>query len=513
MRTIASRTAARIMVVGLVGACGLVGCEGVLGLGSLGERAEADGGGQDATTGDGSVGSGDSGSGGDSDSGGDSGSDAACTTGASGCSGTQPEECIDGVWLDNGAACGSSQTCVSGACGGECGPGQGNCDGQQPQTCDGTGHWQNSGSACASETCVSGACTGVCAPSQTECVGATPQTCSSSGQWQPGTACSGATLNCSNGSCTATPPSCQPGGAGMTNCGTGSASCCTSLEVPGGTYSRTYTNSGSGPTGTADSATVSGFRLDEYEVTVGRFRQFVAAWNGGSGWLPTAGSGKHTHLNGGQGLANSGSAGTYETGWDATDWNNTTDVDPTSANLACNASYATWTPTAGSNEKLPINCVNWWESEAFCIWDGGFLPSEAEWEYAAAGGSQEREYPWGTTDPGTSSQYAIYNCEYPSPSGSCTGVSNIAPVGTPTAGAGVWGQLDLAGNVWEWNLDWYGTYVDPCTDCAQLTAASYRVIRGGDFSYTASVLLPPYRTYNPPTYRGSDTGFRCARTP
>ena len=300
----------------------------------------------------------------------------------------------------------------------------------------------------------------------------------------------------------------------MTNCGASSESCCTSLEVTGGTYSRTYTNSGSGPTGTADPATVSGFRLDKYEVTVGRFRQFVSTWNGGSGYTPPAGSGKHTHLNGGQGLANSGSAGTYETGWVASDDSN---VSPTSVNLA-GSSYATWTNTAGSQENLPINDVNWWESYAFCIWDGGFLPSEAEWEYAAAGGSQEREYPWGsaapgTACPGTGCSYAIYNCDYPNGLGGCTGVTNIAPVGTATLGAGVWGQLDLAGNVWEWNLDWYATYVSPCTDCAYLTAASARVIRGGGFNDGSSGLLPPLRNYVTPSFRLFYIGFRCARTP
>ena len=70
-------------------------------------------------------------------------------------------------------------------------------------------------------------------------------------------------------------------------------------------------------------------------------------------------------------------------------------IAPTNANLACSDSYATWTNTAGSQENLPINCVNWCEAYAFCIWDGGFLPSEAEWEYAAAGGSSAARVPVG----------------------------------------------------------------------------------------------------------------------
>jgi formylglycine-generating enzyme required for sulfatase activity len=280
--------------------------------------------------------------------------------------------------------------------------------------------------------------------------------------------------------------------------------------VTGGTYNRTYTNTGSGPTVESDPATVGDFRLDKYEVTVGRFRQFVAAWNNGAGWTPPAASGKHTHLNGGSGLAATG--GGYEPGWAVSDNAN---VSPTDVNLACDVKNQTWTPFAVGNEKRPANCASWYEAAAFCIWDGGFLPSEAEWEYAAAGGSQERQYPWASTAPGTSNQYAIYGCFYPSSSGTCTGVASIAPVGTPTAGAAKWGQLDLAGNEWEWNLDWYAPY-GACTNCTNATvppAPSNRVVRGGDFTSGASFLLPPGRGKNTPVSRSAYYGFRCARTP
>jgi len=312
--------------------------------------------------------------------------------------------------------------------------------------------------------------------------------------------------------------SCRTSGPGLSSCGVIGESCCISLEVPGGTYFRTYTNSGGGATGLADPATVSGFQLDKYLVTVGRFRQFVSAWSGG--YYPSAGSGIHTYLNGGLGLANSGSPGTYETGWDATDWNNTTYLDPTNANLASCSPYGTWTNTStDGQESLPINCVNWYEAYAFCIWDGGFLPSEAEWEYAAAGGSQQFEYPWGSVTPGTACPgpgcaYAIYSCDYPSGPGGCTGIANIAPVGYASLGAGYWGQLDLAGEVWEWNLDWYSTpYVDPCTDCAYVTTASGRVVQGGYFGSPTTDLLTPDGNDDDPTYRVYDVGFRCARAP
>jgi formylglycine-generating enzyme len=315
-------------------------------------------------------------------------------------------------------------------------------------------------------------------------------------------------------------PSCAPGGPGMTNCGANRESCCTSLEVPGGTYFRSYGpvypyDSGPiDPGPQTDPATLSGFRLDKYLVTVARFRQFFNAWNNGSGFTPPAGSGKHEHVNSGNGL--NATAGGFEPGWVTSDNANIGFVG-----VVCPASsagsFSTWTPSAGSHENLPMDCVNWYQAYAFCIWDGGFLPSEAELEYAAAGGNQQRLYPWGSTDPGTGTQYAIYDCDYQSgPTGRCTGVVNIAPVGTATLGAGLWGQLDLTGEIGEWDLDWWrANYVDPCTDCANITApsdpnSSGRTTRGGGFG--VSNLQPPSeRFYSNPLYPGP--GIRCARTP
>jgi sulfatase modifying factor 1 len=250
-------------------------------------------------------------------------------------------------------------------------------------------------------------------------------------------------------------------------------------------------------------------------VTVGRVRQFVTAWDTGLGYRPAAGSGKHAYLNSGRGLANSERLGTFEPGWAPSDYSS---VAPTDADLVCMSSpqnFSTWTPGVGSNENLPIDCVNWYEAYAFCIWDGGFLPSEAEWEYAAAGGSEQREYPWGSTDPGTANKYAMYGCYYPNGSGDCTGVANVAPVGMATLGAGAWGQLDMAGEIYEWSLDSDDsdtTYADPCINCAYVSSTANRAIRGGSFEVGLGVALPPYRGFAAPASRGG-IGFRCARSP
>ncbi len=313
------------------------------------------------------------------------------------------------------------------------------------------------------------------------------------------------------------PQSCAAHGPGLDDCGPTHESCCGSPLVTGGAFPRTYEASGDGGVDAANSASVSDFRLDKYDVTVARFRAFVSSavsTDGGVGWRPAAGAGKHAHLGGGVGLHDVGApadAGVVrEPGWSVAD---DSQVAPTDANLTSCGVTSTWTSTPGAHEDLPINCVNWWEAYAFCIWDGGFLPTEDEWQYAAAGGARALEYPWGSADPGTANHYAIYDCDYPDGSAVCAGAGNVAPVGSAPAGAGPWGQLDLVGDEWQWTMDYFANYVSPCVDCAAITGGHSRVLRGGSFLDAVSNLKTTYRNGNDPTLRNDFEGFRCARSP
>src|SRR5262245_36043191 len=92
-------------------------------------------------------------------------------------------------------------------------------------------------------------------------------------------------------------------------------------------------------------------------------------------------------------------------------WTIPTSASARDALLLCDPMYGTWTSSEGPNENKPINCLNWYAAYAFCIWDGGFLPTEAEWELAASGG-EERVFPW-SDPPGSTTVSASDACLFP----------------------------------------------------------------------------------------------------
>jgi len=335
-----------------------------------------------------------------------------------------------------------------------------------------------------------------------ECMPGTPATCefntrrgcTSEGMWAV-ESCPAATPQCSNGIC-GLPPSClelEP------TCGIGEdEQCCASPVIPEGSI------------GDAAMTQQSSFRLDRFEVTVGRFRAFRAAWDGG--WRPEAGSGKHVHLNDGLGLVNRAQPEEYEPGWVL---GYEANIAPTDSNLiggtGPNTPPGTWSILASALEERPINRVNVFEAYAFCIWDGGFLPTTGEWKYAAQGGSELRTYPWGPEEPEANFDLAIYGCLFPEPV-ACPNLAvdsdHIASVGT-ARGEGLFHQLDLIGNVNEWMLG-----SSPCSDCVT-TPIGLNVgwpIRGGAFNDPLLDAQTMNQTFLS-QLRAIDIGFRCARVP
>jgi formylglycine-generating enzyme len=298
------------------------------------------------------------------------------------------------------------------------------------------------------------------------------------------------------------------------NCGAGAnESCCQAGTVPGtdpgSPFYRSYDVAPDTYNDMSSPATVSAFVLDRYEVTIGRFRAFVNAGLGTQESPPVAGSGAHPKLGG--------------SGWDSA-WNTSLAANRAAllSTVKCDgdSKYQTWTDVAGANENMPMNCVTWYEAMAFCIWDGGYLPTELEWNYAASGGSEQRAYPWSDPPISTSVDCTYANYKINSPAGKycvneTTGGTNRVGSESP-GGDGRWGHSALAGNVWEWTLDWYASmYPNPCDDCANLAASSDHVIRGGSFlDHDASLLRAAHRGrfLSPDYLRYYNVGLRCARS-
>jgi formylglycine-generating enzyme len=309
---------------------------------------------------------------------------------------------------------------------------------------------------------------------------------------------------------TPSPTSCQGASAPATCSGENP---CATLPVPGGVFamgrSDAPESSDAYPGASNDeipehSVGVSAYWLDRYEVTVGRFRRFAAEYAG----PPQANQGAHPRI------AQSG----WQEEWDDLMPANSEELLESlqAQDEYCNENFRTWTAGITNSECLPMNCIDFYVAFAFCIWDGGRLPTEAEWEFAATGGSENRLFPWGATTP--TPDLAVYECL--GVGTSVCGSSDIREIGDRAPlGDGLFGHSDLAGNMLERTLDAYSA-----TFYAERRASGGNVanlapgdtegaVRGGSYITDGSRLRAAARYVVYRDHRWDGVGFRCARNP
>jgi formylglycine-generating enzyme required for sulfatase activity len=247
------------------------------------------------------------------------------------------------------------------------------------------------------------------------------------------------------------------------------------LYIPGGPFSMgSPPDAGYPDESPVHSVCVIGFYIDKHEVTNAQFKEFVEA----IGYITDA------------------------------EKNGSPDV-PTWRHPYGPESDAEQMP------NYPVVCVSWNDANAYALWTGKRLPTEAEWEKAARG-TDGRMYPWGNTAPAAASANiadksgafkwsdAVLDDTY----------KTASPVGSFPGGRSVYGVEDMAGNVWEWCFDWWNKdyyRASPSQNPAGPDTGEFKVIRGGSWFYSADGARTTHRMYFRPTGNGAAIGFRCVK--
>ena len=158
------------------------------------------------------------------------------------------------------------------------------------------------------------------------------------------------------------------------------------------------------------------------------------------------------------------------------------------------------------DESLPVMHVSWFEADAYARFADKRLPTEPEWEKAAAwgpGATAPRRYPWGDEEPSPERANLDQTAFGP------------VPAGALAAGASAYGVLGLVGDAWEWTSSHFRAYdgfrAFPYREYSEVFfGTDYRVLRGGSWASRPRVVRNTFRNWDYPERRQIFAGFRCA---
>jgi len=259
---------------------------------------------------------------------------------------------------------------------------------------------------------------------------------------------------------------------------------------------------------------VDAFYIDKYEVTNAQYKKFVDETGHPSPSVPT--------------MAEVSLAFRNELG-DEASVISATQLENTYQELGRQLEPWAWKngnyPEGKANH--PVVLVSLYDAAAYAKWADKRLPTEAEWEKAARG-TDGRIYPWGNNWDSNKcnsaervAQKALPNLresllwfeEWKRFPPMATALNTTVPVGIYKKGKSPFGVCDMAGNAFEWCMDWYDENYyaqSPKRNPSGPATGRVRVLRGGSWNYPGFKLRTTYRNKHAPEIGGSPNGFRCA---